>query len=142
MVGIFKHISISLESKDQFICLKDTHGFSVNIIYACISALEDEIILRNPVLVWKSKIPSSIQVSCWKLIQMCLPTRPHLDRLGVLEGRHNNVCPLCFAGEKEELHLFLGCSISSLVWLKVCSWIDISLIPHNNSIPMYFEIFC
>ena len=85
----------------------------------------DEVSLEVLAHIWKSKNSSSAQAFCWKLIQTCLPTRVHLAKFRIIEGRHNIVCPLWFIKEKDETHLFIECTITPHLWHEVTSWLGI-----------------
>ncbi|PNX66294.1 F-box family protein [Trifolium pratense] len=74
---------------------------------------------------WKSDVPSKINVFGWRLLLNRLPTRTALHRRGVLSNPFELSCVLCFRHREEEAHLFFSCYFSKVVWCKVLNWLGL-----------------
>ncbi|XP_058749152.1 uncharacterized protein LOC131622125 [Vicia villosa] len=88
--------------------------------------------------IWRTQVPSKVQVFGWKCIQDIIATRDQLDKRGILSNNMLNSCALCNGDSESVLHLFVLCPFANTVWQHVCSWMGIetvqaaSLIDHLN----------
>ena len=75
--------------------------------------------------IWKS--PTQ-----WKMLLDRIPTRGNLARRNVLLLEASMVCVLCGLVEESTCHLFLLCEVTSLIWYKVMTWLEmLFIIPPN-----------
>lgn len=78
--------------------------------------ISGHMLLENLAKVWNFKIPSNMQVFCWRLLQNNLPTRGQLRHRGVLVDEQNLNCVFCDSSMEDEIYLFLNCLFAVLVW--------------------------
>jgi len=120
--------------RDEMIWMLDrVNGFTVKSCYKEINSTYNrtnmEGNLRKAIVgIWKTKVPSKIQVHGWRLLLGRLATRDELCKRGILNGAHNLVCPLCFQVAESGAHMGFSCTFSKEVWRKVGSWLGISMI--------------
>ncbi|XP_058750082.1 uncharacterized protein LOC131623073 [Vicia villosa] len=78
--------------------------------------------------IWRTQVPSKVQVFGWKCIQDRIATRDQLEKRGVQSNNMSNLCSLCNGDSESILHLFMLCPFVKSVWQQVCSWADIETI--------------
>ncbi|XP_050891137.1 uncharacterized protein LOC127096632 [Lathyrus oleraceus] len=84
--------------------------------------------------VWKSLVPSKIQIFGWRLHFSKLQTKDALVHRGVFIGAHDLVCPFCLRQEESHSHLFLLCPISMRVWYLTRAWLGLGGVPQCDSL--------
>ncbi|CAJ2654228.1 unnamed protein product [Trifolium pratense] len=89
--------------------------------------LQDALVLEAIQRLWKSDVPSKVNVFGWRLLLNRLPTRTALHHRGILTNHHELSCVFCFQQAEDENHLFFSCPFSKGVWNKVLSWLGTSL---------------
>lgn len=105
------------------------------LYYLSDSALHvDELILGVLKRLWKTNALSKVILFGWKLLLIWLPNKDGLDRRGILSGRHNLVCPMCFDEDELVPHLFLQCNVIVHVWIKIFGWLGI--IMHDDLVSL------
>nr|GFB34319.1 RNA-directed DNA polymerase, eukaryota [Tanacetum cinerariifolium] len=85
---------------------------------------------RGPGTRWIKIIPKKINIFFWRALRDRLPTRWNLSRRGIELISLN--CPICDAVIETMFHSLWVCSLASLVWLRVFSWLDLSIPSISN----------
>ncbi|XP_058776651.1 uncharacterized protein LOC131650971 [Vicia villosa] len=147
LINILQHIEPNVLNQDVFIWWPSAASFSVKSAFDRLSigwdqslslSVEELAVLK---LIWKSKVPSNIQVFGWRLLHNRLQTRDELARRGALSGALNLACPLCSAFEETHYHLFFSCCVAAEVWNFIMEWVGVIFYPTNFSIPEHFLRF-
>lgn len=99
----------------------------------------EEDLKRGLVVLWKTKAQCKILVFGWRLIHKSLSCLMELSNYGIINGRHNNCCPLNFAGDEDLEHMFLSCVVTSLCWKKFSNRIGVDLNSHAGSLSSHFS---
>ncbi|CAI8618066.1 unnamed protein product [Vicia faba] len=82
-------------------CWIRSFGFSVKLAYCRLFSLVNHVFHLSDNLklalkfLWKTNVPSCIQVFVWRLFLYTLQTGDELAKRGVISGPHNLVFPLC-----------------------------------------------
>ncbi|XP_045797681.1 uncharacterized protein LOC123891843 [Trifolium pratense] len=87
----------------------------------------EENVLEVIKRLWKTDVPSKINVFGWRLLLNKLPTRTALNRRGILTNSHDLPCVCCFKQLEDSAHLFFSCSFSKEVWSNVLNWLGKTL---------------
>ncbi|GJZ37719.1 RNA-directed DNA polymerase, eukaryota, reverse transcriptase zinc-binding domain protein, partial [Tanacetum coccineum] len=69
---------------------------------------------------WIKEVPIKVNVLAWKVRLDCLPSRLNLSRRGL--PIPSILCPMCGIAVESTSHIFFGCSVSSDIFRKICSW--------------------
>lgn len=81
--------------------------------------------------IWKAHAPLKAQVTAWRAVQNCLPTRDNIDKRVNLDATVKGCC-----GCSEEVetinHLFQDCEKVVRLWYKVVGWVGLSWVPQRN----------
>lgn len=101
---------------------------------------EDRLVWMEKI--WRSKIPSELQVFSWRLLLNGFPTICQLTRREIIDGLHNFVFPLCFLHDEDSIHQFLNCVVSRQVWEGVCLWIGILMVENCTSLAEHVVCLC
>lgn len=76
-------------------------------------------------LLWKSFAPLKAQITAWRLLRDCLPTRDNLNkRFSLAPGEL--LCCCCNQQPETASHFFLHCNEVSRLWGRVSNWIGVS----------------
>ncbi|CAK8534104.1 unnamed protein product [Lathyrus sativus] len=76
-------------------------------------------------ILWKTVLPEKVQTFIWRMALYRLPTRSNLMKRRVIDYYQNSDCAFCSSSYEDVSHLFFSCSKSSLVWNRICEWVDI-----------------
>ncbi|CAJ2651419.1 unnamed protein product [Trifolium pratense] len=131
--GLFDGFSLHDNNHDQWRWIPDSNGlFTVKSCYTYLLnlrkvELQDAHVLEAIQRLWKSDVPSKVNVFGWRLLLNRLPTRAALHHRGILTNHHELSCVFCFQQAEDENHLFFSCPFSKGVWNKVLSWLGTSL---------------
>jgi hypothetical protein len=69
----------------------------------------DENLLSALIKLWKTDIPSKVNVFEWRLLLNRLPTMAALFHRGVLVNPHDISCVFCLLNVEDTTHLFFSC---------------------------------
>lgn len=69
-------------------------------------------------LIWKTLVPSKVQVFGWRCVRDKLATSEQLARRGILTDSRDKVCVFCFLEFESLPHLLLSCPFSRIFWVK------------------------
>jgi hypothetical protein len=72
---------------------------------------------------WRTDIPSKVNVFGWWLLLGRLPTRLALYRRGVLVNPQDLLCVFCSLVGEDIPHLFFSCNFTKNIWNEVSTWI-------------------
>ncbi|CAJ2652779.1 unnamed protein product [Trifolium pratense] len=116
--GLFDGFSLHNNNHDQWRWIPDSNGlFTVKSCYTYLLDLrqvefQDSHVLEAIQRLWKSDVPSKVNVFGWSLLLNRLPTRAALYHRGILTNLHELSCVLCFQQAEDEKHLFFSCPFS------------------------------
>lgn len=65
--------------------------------------------------VWKTKVPSKIQVFGWRCIRNMIATKDQLAKRGIIKDDNEKVCLFCISNIESLNHLMVQCFYSKLV---------------------------
>ncbi|XP_058760381.1 uncharacterized protein LOC131633708 [Vicia villosa] len=82
--------------------------------------------------IWKTQVPSKIQVFGWRCIKDRIATREQLLKRGILLGSEANVCVFCSSVGESILHLLIHCPFAAEVWNQVCAWAGIDFFQEDS----------
>jgi hypothetical protein len=131
--GLFDGLSLHNNNHDQWRWILDSNGlFTVKSSYTNLLdlrqvELQDAHVLEVIQRLWKSYVPSKVNVFGWRLLLNRLPTRATLHHCGILTNHHELSCIFCLQQTKDEKHIFFSCPFSKEVWNKILSWLGTSL---------------
>ncbi|XP_058742175.1 uncharacterized protein LOC131614631 [Vicia villosa] len=117
--------------EDTFKWFKSTTGsYSVSSGYELFSASSSNISyeaesLATFKIIWKSFVPSKIQVLGWRCVIDRLATREQLAKRGILTDSRDKVCVFYFMENETLAHLLLSCPLSRIVWSIIFSWLGV-----------------
>lgn len=77
---------------------------------------------------WRSKLPSKIQILTWRSFLDMLATKDQLSRRGINFGGNILFYILCTCSIESSLHLFLECVFTVNVWKGVDGWLGMKLL--------------
>lgn len=77
--------------------------------------------------VWKSKVPSKIQVFGWRCLKDRVATKYQLFKKGIITNDNDRLCTVCSTLCESLDHLLFSCASFKLVWSNVASWVSILL---------------
>ncbi|CAK8542939.1 unnamed protein product [Lathyrus sativus] len=110
--------------------LHDSLSYKVSSFYNDLSSSDpalnigsDSVTLLE--ILRKTVLPAKVQTFIWRLALDRLSTRSNLMRRKVIDFSQNSDCVFCSSSYKDVPHLFFSCSKSSLVWNRICDWVDI-----------------
>ncbi|GJV40575.1 RNA-directed DNA polymerase, eukaryota, reverse transcriptase zinc-binding domain protein [Tanacetum coccineum] len=69
---------------------------------------------------WIKEVPIKVKILAWKVRLDCLPSRLNLSHRGL--PIPSILCPMCGIAVESTSHIFFGCSVSSDIFRKICSW--------------------
>ena len=95
--------------------------------------ITDDVLLALR-LMWKIKIPSKSILFGWRFLLNHLVFRVHLFKCCFVLDSRNLCCPLCMRAEEDLEHLFGGCRVSLVWWIKMCDWINVDFLFGNLNI--------
>ncbi|XP_021975322.2 uncharacterized protein LOC110870450 [Helianthus annuus] len=107
------------ELSDKWICTGSPDGsFSVGSLRKLL--VEDNAAVHDNIMEWVKWVPANCSIFFWKALQNRIPTRAELIKRNIFINDPN----YCFCGDYEEStdHVFSGCSVTSQVWQRFCSW--------------------
>ncbi|PWA95340.1 RNA-directed DNA polymerase, eukaryota [Artemisia annua] len=113
---------ILTEGRDEWVWLLDpNNGFIVRktCIHLDNASLPDAYISTR----WCRFIPKKVNIFVWRALRDRLPTRWNLSNKGV--EIESILCPSCSSSPETIHHLLWTCSLTTCVWLKVFSWLDL-----------------
>ncbi|XP_045821935.1 uncharacterized protein LOC123914805 [Trifolium pratense] len=131
--GLFDGFSLHNNNDDQWRWIPDSNGlFTVKSCYTYLLDLrqvefQDAHVLEAIQHLWKSDVPSKVNIFGWRVLLNRLLTRAALHHCGILTNHHELSCVFCFLQAEDEKHLFFSCPFSKGVWNKVLSWLGTSL---------------
>ncbi|XP_045791976.1 uncharacterized protein LOC123886728 [Trifolium pratense] len=131
--GLFDGFSLHNNNHDQWRWIPDSNGlFTVKSCYTYLLdlrqvELQDAHVLEAIQHLWKSDVPSKVNVFDWRLLLNRLPTRATFHHHGILTSHHELSCVFCFQQAEDEKHFFFSCPFSKGVWNTVLSWLGTSL---------------
>ncbi|PNX71113.1 pantothenate synthetase [Trifolium pratense] len=130
--GILAGFICSVSDPDRWWWLPDSNGlFSVKSCYSFLISSRQVTMLETTEAealsrLWKSDVPSKINVFGWRLLLNRLPTRMALHRRGILSNPFELSCVFCFWHREDGAHLFFSCYFSKVVWRNVLKWLGLS----------------
>ncbi|KAK2384525.1 hypothetical protein QL285_071861 [Trifolium repens] len=131
--GLFNGFLLQANSPDKWQWIPDVNViFSVKSCYTMllnlwpVEIMEENLLLAFKKL-WRSDVPSKINVFGRRLLLNRLPTRTALNRRGILLNLHDLYCVFCFQHVEDCAHLFFHCLFSNRVWFAVFKWLGKSL---------------
>ncbi|CAJ2635642.1 unnamed protein product [Trifolium pratense] len=116
--GLFDGFSLHNNNHDQWRWIPDSNGlFTVKSCYTYLLnlrqvQLQDALVLEAIQRLWKSDVPSKVNVFGWMLLLNRLPTRAALHHRGILTNHHELSCVFCFQQAEDGNHLFFSCPFS------------------------------
>jgi len=75
--------------------------------------------------IWKCSARTKVIAFSWTLLLNRIPSKVNLVVRNVLPPDASLTCVLCNNGVETSYHLLLDCNVVSLVWRKVCVWLDL-----------------
>ena len=73
-------------------------------------------------------IPLKVSVFVWRLLRNRLPTKDNLLRRHIIHANDLACVTGCGASETAT-HLFIVCDLAYTLWVLVCNWIRLSMVP-------------
>jgi hypothetical protein len=117
--GLFDGFLLQASSPDKWRWLPYVNGiFSVKSCYTVllnllpVETMEENLLVAFKKL-WRSDVPSKINVFGWRLLLNRFPTRAALNRRGILLNLDDLYCVLCFQHVEDCAHLFFHCLFSN-----------------------------
>jgi hypothetical protein len=75
--------------------------------------------------IWKCSTRTKVIAFFWTLLLNRIPSKVNLTVRNVLPPDASLTCVLCNNGVETSYHLLLDCNVVSLLWRKVCVWLDL-----------------
>ncbi|CAK8536393.1 unnamed protein product [Lathyrus sativus] len=117
------HDSLSYKVRSFYAALPSSSSASAHTVgNDCAALLE---------ILWKTVLPAKVQIFIWRLALDMLPTISNLMKIRVIDYSQNSDCAFCSSSIEDVSHLFFSCSKSSLVWNRICEWVDIEYISED-----------
>lgn len=71
---------------------------------------------------WMAVAPLNCKFFTWLVTRKRVWTA---DRLAKRDIPHNDLCVMCNSTDEDAHHLFMGCTVSSIIWSTVLQWADL-----------------
>ena len=90
----------------------------------------DELRVFNQL--WKSPAPAKAMAFSWRMLLNRIPTRENLSRRNSLPPEVSMHCVMCGREVERTNHLFMHCSVTRSVWIKLLLWVgNMFIMPPN-----------
>ncbi|GAU44678.1 hypothetical protein TSUD_243750 [Trifolium subterraneum] len=83
---------------------------------------------------WHKLIPSKVSCLVWRLFQNRVATKDNLSRRGVIGQGSLQCVGECGVEEESASHLFFECPVFAGVWYRICKWLGVSTVFHNEGL--------
>lgn len=109
------------ELEDGFVWWQNSDGFSIRASFNKFEEISHEgwqlkeRLKREIKVIYKSNIPSKIQVFSWRLLLNRISTRVELEDKGILSGSYDIMCLMCLGLDETIMYLFLSCPVITQV---------------------------
>lgn len=82
-------------------------------------------------MVWKNFAPPKATATAWRLLWGRLHRK-------VIESDADAKCLACGMEKESALHLFIECSLATLIWAEIYKWCKVSMVAHNTRLRDHF----